>query len=155
MTVDEIIGLISQSDQLTDEELDDLAGTFEEKANAIVYAINEKKKDLASIDVDINAYKEAKAKQKAIQNSIDFLENKLSYMLIATGTDKLRTGKTVVSLKKPTYSTVVDNESEIPDEFKEAKLEYKVDKTAIKKAILETGEVIPGVHLQKKQGVKY
>ena len=67
-------------------------------------------------------------------------------------TDKLKTGRVMVSVKKNPPSTVVDDESLLPWTYKTIKQTVAQDKAAIKAAIL-AGEEVPGAHLEYGRSV--
>lgn len=67
-------------------------------------------------------------------------------------TDKLKTGRVMVSVKKNPPSTVVDDEALLPWAYKTVKEIVAQDKAAIKAAIL-AGEEVPGAHLEYGRSV--
>ena len=66
-------------------------------------------------------------------------------------TDKLKTGRVVVSVKRNPPSTVVDDEL-LPSTYKVAKITYQANKDLIKRELLAGGEV-PGAHLEYGRSV--
>ena len=66
-------------------------------------------------------------------------------------TDKLKTGRVVVSVKRNPPSTVVD-EALLPSTYKVAKITYQPNKELIKRELLAGGEV-PGAHLEYGRSV--
>ena len=52
-----------------------------------------------------------------------------------------------LKISKNPMSVEVENEDEIPSEFKQEVVTTKIDKTAIKNYFKETGEVIPGIRI--------
>lgn len=50
-----------------------------------------------------------------------------------------------LSISKNPMSVEIENEDEIPSEFKQEIVTIKIDKTAIKKHFKETGEIVPGI----------
>ncbi|MGN1368714.1 MAG: siphovirus Gp157 family protein [Aristaeellaceae bacterium] len=67
-------------------------------------------------------------------------------------TDKLKTGRVMVSVKRNPPSTVVDDESLLPLAYKTVKQIVIQDKAAIKSAIL-SGDEVPGAHLEYGRSV--
>ena len=57
---------------------------------------------------------------------------------------KIETQLGALSIAKNPISVEIYDEAQIPDEYKTKVIEIKVDKKAIKKALKETGEIIPG-----------
>ena len=66
-------------------------------------------------------------------------------------TDKLKTGRVAVSVKRNPPSTVVD-EALLPSTYKVAKITYQPNKELIKRDLLSGGEV-PGAHLEYGRSV--
>ena len=66
-------------------------------------------------------------------------------------TDKLKTGRVMVSVKKNPPSTVVDDDL-LPSTYKVAKITYQANKELIKRELLSGGEV-PGAYLEYGRSV--
>ena len=66
-------------------------------------------------------------------------------------TDKLKTGRVAVSVKRNPPSTVVDD-ALLPSTYKVAKITYQPNKELIKRELLAGGEV-PGAHLEYGRSV--
>ena len=66
-------------------------------------------------------------------------------------TDKLKTGRVMISVKRNPPSTVVD-EALLPSSYKVAKITYQANKELIKRELLAGGEV-PGAHLEYGRSV--
>ena len=66
-------------------------------------------------------------------------------------TDKLKTGRVVVSVKRNPPSTVVDDDL-LPSTYKVAKITYQANKELIKRELLAGGDV-PGAHLEYGRSV--
>lgn len=66
-------------------------------------------------------------------------------------TDKLKTGRVSISVKRNPPSTVVD-EALLPSTYKVAKITYQANKELIKRELLSGGEV-PGAHLEYGRSV--
>lgn len=67
-------------------------------------------------------------------------------------TDKLKTGRVAVSVKRNPPSTVVDDEEMLPWAYTTVKQVVVQDKAAIKAALL-AGEEVPGAHLEYGRSV--
>lgn len=63
------------------------------------------------------------------------------------GLDKIPTELGSLSIAKNPMSVEVENENEIPKEFKNEKITISIDKTAIKNHFKETGEIVPGARI--------
>lgn len=66
-------------------------------------------------------------------------------------TDKLKTGRVAISVKRNPPSTVVDD-ALLPSSYKVAKITYQPNKELIKRELLAGGEV-PGAHLEYGRSV--
>lgn len=66
-------------------------------------------------------------------------------------TDKLKTGRVAISVKRNPPSTVVDDDL-LPSTYKVAKITYQANKELIKRELLAGGEV-PGAHLEYGRSV--
>lgn len=66
-------------------------------------------------------------------------------------TDKLKTGRVAISVKRNPPSTVVDD-ALLPSSYKVAKITYQANKELIKRELLAGGEV-PGAHLEYGRSV--
>lgn len=93
-------------------------------------------------------------KRKAAERRVESLKAwLLAAMTREDGTtDKLKTGRVMVSVKKNPPSTVVDDEALLPWAYKTVKEIVAQDKAAIKAAIL-AGEEVPGAHLEYGRSV--
>lgn len=63
------------------------------------------------------------------------------------GLDKIPTELGSLSIAKNPISVEIENENEIPKEFKNEKITISIDKTAIKNHFKETGEIVPGTRI--------
>ncbi len=86
-------------------------------------------------------------KRKSLENKAKngkaFLKDTLEYF----GLDTVQTDLFKVSIQNSQYSLIVDDESMIPKEY--FKQNPVLDKKRLKDEMLETGELIEGVHLEK------
>ena len=60
---------------------------------------------------------------------------------------EIPTGLGNLKIAKNPMSVEIENEEEIPGEFKKVEMNIKVDKTAIKKHFKETGVIVPGIKI--------
>lgn len=63
------------------------------------------------------------------------------------GLEKIPTELGNLAIAKNPISVEIENENEIPNEFKQEVVTIKIDKTAIKNHFKETGEIIPGTKI--------
>ena len=141
-------------DDLTDPEMDlpieavtdtleGLSGEMEEKAINVA-------KFMRNIEATANAIKEAETamakRRKALENRASWMKDYLKGSMEHTGITKIECPYFKLSIQKNPAAVNIINEDTIPDKFKEQVISWKVDKTAIKKAI-QSGKTIPGAKL--------
>lgn len=84
-----------------------------------------------------------KSLENKAKNGKEFLKDTLEYF----GLDTVQTDLFKVSIQNSQYSLIVDDESMIPKEY--FKQNPVLDKKRLKDEMLETGELIEGVHLER------
>ena len=141
-------------DDLTDPEMDlpieavtdtleGLSGEMEEKAINVA-------KFMRNIEATATAIKSAEEemakRRKALENRIKWMKSYLKDSMEHTGITKIECPYFKLSIQKNPAAVNIINEDTIPDKFKEQVISWKVDKTAIKKAI-QSGKTIPGAKL--------
>ena len=128
--------------------------------DAINDALEDKADNIAAwIDELTNAAKRKKAKADEWKESAkedlkkaDSLKHYLVQELTHAGKRKMETDRFLLSTRNNAPSTVIDDETLIPDTFKTKKVTESVDKTAIKEAI-KLGKDVPGAHLQASKSI--
>lgn len=128
--------------------------------DAINDAIEDKADNIAAWIDDLTSAakrKKAKAKEwndsaKADLNKADSLKKYLIQELTYAGKKKMETDRFLLSTRNNAPSTIIEDETLIPDVFKTTKVTESVDKTAIKEAI-KSGKEVPGAHLQASQSI--
>ena len=94
----------------------------------------------------------AKRRKSAETKAVNLKAWLLAAMTREDGTtDKLKTGRVAISVKRNPPSTVVD-EALLPSTYKVAKITYQANKELIKRELLAGGEV-PGAHLEYGRSV--
>lgn len=132
--------------------------TEEEKAKVeeeLTTLLNEKSQNIIGYVKNIELTIEAmKTEEKRIADNRKTLENRLSKFkeyvkecMEQGGFSKIETELGQLSIAKNPMSVEIENEEEVPNEFKVEVVTTKVDKTAIKNHFKETGELIPGVNI--------
>ena len=109
----------------------------------------------------IEAYIQAVESEKArLEQIADRLKNKaskaketLTKYMEENGLKKLENPNVTIKIS-PSVKTIIDDPSKVPQDFKklETKVEEKIDKTAIKKAIQE-GHEVTGAHLEECRNI--
>lgn len=151
----------AEDDMLIDEEtgelisvaqaLDALRMEREEKIENVACWVKNLYAEVEAIREEENRlFKRRKAAEKKAENLKAWM---LAAMTREDGTtDKLKTGRVMVSVKRNPPSTVVDDEALLPWVYKTVKQTVTQDKAAIKAAIL-AGEEVPGAHLEYGRSV--
>lgn len=86
-------------------------------------------------------------KRKALENKLERFKDYVKECMENNGFSKIDTGLGSLTIAKNPMSVEIENEDEIPSEFKQEIVTVKVDKTAIKNHFKETGEIIPGTKI--------
>lgn len=135
----------AQEGELTQEEYDkigeELAIQLQQKgSNIIGYTKN--------IELTINAMKEEEKRisdnRKSLESKLDKFKQYVKENMEKLGITKIDTGLGTLSITKNPMSVEIENEDEIPSEFKQEVVTMKIDKTAIKNHFKNTGEIVAG-----------
>lgn len=97
-----------------------------------------------TVDAMKTEEKRISEQRKGIENKIEKFKNYVKECMERNGFSKIDTGLGSLAITKNPMSLEIENEDEIPIEFKQEIVTTKIDKTAIKKHFKETGEIIPG-----------
>lgn len=150
----------AEDDMLIDEEtgelmsvaqaLDALRMEREEKIENVACWVKNLIAEADAIkDEEINLAKRRKAAETKAANLKAWL---IAALTREDGTtDRLKTARVAVSVKRNPPSTVVDD-ALLPSSYKVAKITYQADKELIKRELLAGGEV-PGAHLEYGRSV--
>lgn len=138
----------AQEGELTEEEYnqlgEELAIELQNKSAGIIGYTQNEEALIEAIDIQIKRLQEFK---KAKQNNLDKFKQYVKDNMDRLSITKLETELGTLSIAKNPMSIEIQNEDEIPSEFKQEIVTTKVDKTAIKNHFKETGEIIPGVNI--------
>ena len=85
--------------------------------------------------------------RKALENKLDNFKQYVKECMEQNGIKKIETGLGNISIAKNPISIEIENEEEVPDEFKTVITTTKIDKTKIKDNFKETGEIPDGVKI--------
>ena len=80
-------------------------------------------------------------------NSIDKFKQYVKENMEKLNLTKIPTELGNLTIAKNPLSIEIENEDEIPEQFKQEIVTTKIDKTAIKKYFKETGEILPGIKI--------
>lgn len=150
----------AEDDMLIDEETGELVSVAQ-ALDALRMAREEKIENVAcwvkNLSAEADAIREeenrlAKRRKAAETKAANLKAWLLAAMTREDGTtDKLKTGRVAISVKRNPPSTVVD-EALLPSTYKVAKITYQANKELIKRELLSGGEV-PGAHLEYGRSV--
>ena len=137
--------LIMEQEKMTPELKEELERELtillqEKSQNIIGYVRNME----LTVDAMKTEEKRISEQRKGIENKIEKFKNYVKECMERNGFSKIDTGLGSLAIAKNPMSLEIENEDEIPIEFKQEIVTTKIDKTAIKKHFKETGEIIPG-----------
>ena len=150
----------SEDDMIIDEETGEL-GSVVQALDALRMAREEKLENVAcwvkNLIAEADAIREEENRLVKRRKSAETKAERLKAWLLAAmtredgTTDKLNTGRVMVSVKRNPPSTVVDD-ALLPSTYKVAKITYQPNKELIKRELLAGGEV-PGAYLEYGRSV--
>ena len=85
--------------------------------------------------------------RKALENKLDNFKQYVKECMEQNEIKKIETGLGTISIAKNPISVEIENEEEVPNEFKTIITTTKIDKTKIKDNFKETGEIPDGVKI--------
>lgn len=127
----------------------------EELERELTVLLHEKSQNIIgytkNIELTIEAMKTEEKRiseqRKALENKLDKFKEYVKGCMEQGGFTKVDTGLGTMTIAKNPMSVEVENEIEVPSEFKQEIVTIKVDKTAIKNHFKETGEILPGIRI--------
>lgn len=137
--------MIMEQEEMTPglkEELErELTVLLQEKSQNIIGYVRNME---LTVDAIKTEEKRISEQRKGLENKIEKFKNYVKECMERNGFSKIDTGLGSLAIAKNPMSVEIENEDEIPSEFKQEIVTTKIDKTAIKKHFKETGEIIPG-----------
>lgn len=121
----------------------------ESKATSICCVVKQLKAYKTQIDAETDRLT---AMSKTLDNRIKFLTDATSAVLQHCGIERIDGVQAIISFRA-SEQTVIDDESEIPDEYINTKITSAPDKTKIKNAI-KLGMTVPGAHIENKRNIQ-
>lgn len=121
----------------------------ETKAMSIGAVVKQLRMYMTQIDEEVNRLT---AMRKTLDGRIDYLIHATSAVLQECGIDRIESVHTNISFRA-SEQTIIDDESEIPAEYKTTKITTSPDKTKIKSAI-KSGTNVPGAHIESKRNIQ-
>jgi len=132
------------SDEFDLDRITQAQGDFESKAEDVAKFIRHQKATAEMFNTEATRMT---ARATAATNKAARCAEYLQREMEAIGRDKIKGEKLTITLAKCPMSCIVVNEGAVPEAFKAIVATVKVDRTAIKKHVKETGEAVPGVEI--------
>lgn len=138
----------AEEGELTEQEYNELgealAIELQNKGAGVIGYIQNDEALVEAVDVQIKRLQDFK---KSKQNNLDKFKRYVKENMERLGITKLETELGVLSIAKNPTSVEIENEDEIPSEFKQEIITTKIDKTAIKNYFKSTGEIVQGTRI--------
>lgn len=131
-------------DERITSALDIKGAELETKGISVACVVKRLNATADEIDSEIERLTKMK---KAIQSTTERLKDGLKAAWLSAGIVKTESVKATISFRK-SEQVAIDNEADLPEEYKREIVTIKPDKTAIKAAIKE-GKEIPGAHIEE------
>lgn len=127
----------------------------EELERELTVLLHEKSQNIIgytrNIELTIEAMKTEEKRiseqRKALENKLDKFKEYVKGCMEQGGFTKVDTELGTLTIARNPMSVEIENEDEVPDEFKIQVVTTKIDKTAIKNHFKETGEILPGIKI--------
>ena len=134
--------------ELSEEEYnelgEELAKELQNKSSNIIGYIQNIESFINAIkDEEVRLSEMRKTAEKKLIKFKEYVKENMEQLEVT----EIPTGLGNLKITKNPMSVEIDNEEEIPGEFKKVEMTIKVDKTAIKKHFKETGEIVPGTRI--------
>ncbi len=141
-------GLLETGDDITPEMIADtlegIEGALADKFDA-TYSLVRNLDGLAKTCEEEAA--RLSARKKSFETQAKNLKNYILNCLLAANQDSLKTTYNTFTAAKGSARVIIDNESQLPDEFVDTSVITAPDKKAIKDAF-DTGVIVPGAHIE-------
>ena len=139
---------MAENGELTEEQYnalgEQLTLELQQKGSGIIGYTQNEEAFIEAVDFQIKRLQDLK---KARQNKLEKFKQYVKENMDMLGITKMDTELGTLSIAKNPMSVEIENEEEIPKEFKQQVITTKIDKTAIKNHFKATGEIIPGVKI--------
>lgn len=139
---------MAENGELTEEQYnalgEQLTLELQQKGSGIIGYTQNEEAFIEAVDFQIKRLQDLK---KARQNKLEKFKQYVKENMDRLGITKMDTELGTLSIAKNPMSVEIENEEEIPKEFKQQVITTKIDKTAIKNHFKATGEIIPGTRI--------
>jgi hypothetical protein len=130
--------------EVVNDTLDAIEGEFENKALAVAAFIGNLELEAAAVhEVEDRMTK----RRKALEGRAESLRGYLHFHMERLELKQLKSAELTVKIKRNPPRVVIDNETLLPDEYKEVELKLTVRKSLVQKALGE-GREVAGAHLE-------
>ena len=137
-----------ENTEMSDEEKqkiqEELLTLLKQKSQNIIGYIRNIELTVEAMKIEENRLSE---QRKVLENKLDNFKQYVKECMEQNGIMKIETGLGTISIAKNPISIEIENEEEVPDEFKTTITTTKIDKTKIKDNFKETGEIPDGVKI--------
>jgi len=138
----------AQDGELSEEEYNELGNELaielQNKSTNIIGYIQNSKRLLEAMKAEEQRLSELR---KSGENKIEKFEQYVKDNMERLGLTEVQTELGSLKIAKNPISVEIENEDEIPSEFKQEVVTTKIDKTAIKNHFKETGEIVQGARI--------
>lgn len=129
------------------DTLEAIEGEFEEKAVNIAAYIKTLEKQAEMVEL---AREELKARQERLEKAAQNLRKYLKFNMQKLDIHSIQSSAYFrIAVRKNPPRVVIDNEADIPVEFRETKLIETINRAAIREA-LANGNEVPGAHIEQE-----
>ena len=139
---------MAENGELTEEQYnalgEQLTLELQQKGSGIIGYTQNEEAFIEAVDFQIKRLQDLK---KARQNKLEKFKQYVKENMDRLGITKMDTELGTLSISKNPMSVEIENEEEVPKEFKQEVVTIKIDKTAIKNHFKATGEIIPGTRI--------
>ena len=139
---------MAENGELTEEQYnalgEQLTLELQQKGSGIIGYTQNEEAFIEAVDFQIKRVQDLK---KARQNKLEKFKQYVKENMDRLKITKMDTELGTLSIAKNPMSVEIENEEEVPKEFKQEVVTTKIDKTAIKNHFKATGEIIPGVKI--------
>ena len=139
---------MAENGELTEEQYnalgEQLTLELQQKGSGIIGYTQNEEAFIEAVDFQIKRLQDLK---KARQNKLEKFKQYVKENMDRLGITKMDTELGTLSIAKNPMSVEIENEEEIPEQFKQQVITIKIDKTAIKNHFKTTGELIAGVKI--------
>lgn len=139
---------MAENGELTEEQYnalgEQLTLELQQKGSGIIGYTQNEEAFIEAVDFQIKRLQDLK---KARQNKLEKFKQYVKENMDRLGITKMDTELGTLSIAKNPMSVEIENEEEIPKEFKQQVITTKIDKTAIKNHFKATGEIIAGAKI--------